>query len=412
MHLDPVTPSPSRTTAKSRQTSRHPFHRIWPTAALCIFLAACGGNPSKTSSTTADDPSALSAEATPTASATDRQRPPAVPYSARSLSGDYSGYASAVRLIERLEQEEGFDREYLYGVFSRLERQQWILDYMNRPRSTAPPGPGSWNRYRAKFITPAHIQRGLDFWRDNAATLKRAEARYGVPAEYMVAIIGVETHYGRYFGSHSVIDALATLAFDYPRRADFFTDELAAYMVMTRNEGMDPLKPIGSYAGAMGLGQFMPSSFLKYAVDFDGDGVRDLWNPVDAIGSVANYFRAHGWRTGEPVAFPAVARGREAEIMDAGFSSRYSAGSLATRGVTSRVPLDADDEVSLLRLNAAGGQEYWIGLHNFYVISRYNHSTYYSMAVYQLAQELKSRAPSMPAGTLMSRAPGAGTLQH
>jgi membrane-bound lytic murein transglycosylase B len=328
---------------------------------------------------------------------------PAPRYVATGLTGDYAGYASARELIDRLEREQGFDREYLQGVFSRVERQQWILDFVDRPKAKGKPRPGSWTRYSRKFVTDTRIDKGVRFWREHAADLGRAEARFGVPAEYVVAILGVETNYGGYLGSHKVINALATLAFDFPRRAEFFSGELEAFLVMARSEGFDPFEPVGSYAGAMGLGQFMPSSFHGYAVDFDGDGVRDLWNPADAIGSVANYFAGHGWRSGEPVAVTASARGQRARVMEAGYTSKYSPSTLAREGVLSSIPLDDMHEVSLLRLDTVSGNEYWIGLHNFYVITRYNHSTYYAMAVHQLAQALRERV-RQPAGPVLSDA--------
>jgi membrane-bound lytic murein transglycosylase B len=192
-------------------------------------------------------------------------------------------------------------------------------------------------------------------------------------------------------GKTRIIDALATLAFDFPRRSAYFTDELESYLVMTRDEGMDPFRPVGSYAGAMGLGQFMPSSFLRYAVDFDGDGHRNLWDTEDAIGSVANYFAAHGWRRGEPVAVRARSQGGEGAIMKAGFDTRYSPATLQARGIRPAGPIPAVGELSLLRLDATGGYEYWLGLPNFYVITRYNHSTHYAMAVYQLGQTVRAR---------------------
>jgi membrane-bound lytic murein transglycosylase B len=366
--------------------------------ALAATLYACGSNPPKTATTdtqasAGETPVAAAAEpATPARPAVEVVPQPVGAYAAGSLTGDYAGYPAARAAIERLAQEEGFDRAYLDGLFSRLERQQWILDYLNRPKRPSTDQPtGSWTRYRKKFVTEQHIERGLRFWREHAATLQRAERRYGIPPEYVVAIIGVETHYGANVGRHRVVNALATLAFDYPRRSDFFTRELEHYLVMARNEGFDPFEPRGSYAGAMGLGQFMPSSFHRFAVDFDGDGRRDLWHAADAIGSVAHYFSAHGWRTGEPVAIPAVARGGDPRFMKAGYDTRYRVDTLAQQGLVARFPLDAEGEVSLLRLDAVGGYEYWLGLPNFYVITRYNHSSYYAMAVYQLAQALRER---------------------
>jgi membrane-bound lytic murein transglycosylase B len=302
------------------------------------------------------------------------------------------GYPALNRLIEKLERQEGFDPDHLARVFSRVERQQWILDFVNRPKAKSSSGPtGAWNRYRAKFLTDSNIANGVGFWRRYEAVLNRAHAKYGVPPEYVVAILGVETRYGGYMGKHRVIDALATLAFDYPRRSEFFTGELESFLIMARDEKMDPFQPRGSYAGAMGMGQFMPSSFHNWAVDFDGNGRRDLWNPVDAIGSVANYFASHGWRGGESVAVRARVSGSAAGAMKTGYDTSYSVESLSRDGIVPASSLTANGKVSLLKLDAAGGYEYWLGLPNFYVITRYNHSTYYAMAVHQLAQAIRSR---------------------
>jgi membrane-bound lytic murein transglycosylase B len=200
-----------------------------------------------------------------------------------------------------------------------------------------------------------------------------------------------------------VLDALTTLAFDYPRRAEYFTGELEAFLLMVREEGMDPFQPVGSYAGAMGLAQFMPSSFRRFAVDFDGDGKRNLWSPVDAIGSVANYFASHGWKRGELVAVRADVRGSAPHAMQADYKTRYPLDVLRGRGI--RSSLAGNGEVSLLRLDARGGYQYWLGLSNFYVITRYNHSTYYAMAVHQLAQAIRARHGPWPAPTLTQEAP-------
>ena len=177
---------------------------------------------------------------------------------------------------------------------------------------------------------------------------------------------------------------------------------------MSRDEAFDPFEPRGSYAGAMGLGQFMPSSFHRFAVDFDGDGRRDLWNPADAIGSVANYLREHGWQAGEAVAVAAVARGQAPHALKADYTTRYELDALARNGVTTRVPLDASGEVSLLRLDGTSGYEYWLGLGNFYVITRYNHSSYYAMAVHQLARAVRERRERSEKLMLSSVAPGRG----
>lgn len=320
------------------------------------------------------------------------------------MRGDYASYPAVAQLIAKLEREQGFEPGYLAGIFSRVERQQWILDFLNRSQAKASTGPtGAWTRYRAKFLTADNMTNGAAFWRRYEGALERAQVEYGVPPEYVVAILGVETRYGSYMGKDRVVDALATLAFDYPRRSEFFTAELEAFLIMTRAEGMDPFAPRGSYAGAMGLGQFMPSSFQRFAVDFDGDGKRDLWNPVDAIGSVANYFKAHGWRSGERVTVRANANGSDVRAMKTGFETSYDLDALRGKGVVASVALDGNGAVSLLALDAQGGYEYWLGLANFYVITRYNHSTYYAMAVHQLAQSVRERHGSSRAPVVTQR---------
>lgn len=362
---------------------------------LCVLLvtalAACSSGPDDSNVRTQDNPPQTSqavARAGATVSPIGR--------------GDYGGYAATARLIDKLVREEGFDQAHLEQVFARVERQQWILDFLNKPKGKkSSVSTGAWTRYRAKFLTEANISKGASFWRRYDGVLRRAEAKYGVPPEYVVAIIGVETRYGGYTGKHRVIDALATLAFDYPRRSEFFTGELEAFLIMSRDEGFDPFQPRGSYAGAMGLGQFMPSSFHKWAVDFDGDGKRDLWNPVDAIGSVANYFSDHGWREGEPVIVRARASGSGARAMKTGYDTSYRLDALSGEGVVATAALDGGDRVSLVKLDARGGYEYWLGLKNFYVITRYNHSSYYAMAVHQLAQAVRGRHG--PSGTVVSR---------
>jgi len=224
--------------------------------------------------------------------------------------------------------------------------------------------------------------------------LQKAEEVYGVPPRYVVAIIGVETFYGRIAGKDSVLDALYTLAFHYPKRSRFFTAELEKYLILAREEKLDPAVPKGSYAGAMGLGQFMPSSFLAYAVDFDGDGKRDIWtNETDAIGSVANYFARHGWKKGLPVTAPARSAPAHAEkYVKAGLKPHFKLGELRKAGL--KVDGDYSDslEMALIKLVTDKGAEYWAGFWNFYVITRYNHSEMYAMAVYQLGERIHEQA--------------------
>ena len=217
---------------------------------------------------------------------------------------NYSENPAALALIDQLVEEEGFEREELQQVFTEARRKESILEAISRPAEKTKP----WYQYRAIFLNDRREREGVEFMQEHRDTLARAERETGVPAEIIVAILGVETYYGRIAGSYRVLDALSTLAFDYPRRSEFFTSELKHYLILTRDQGLDPAAMKGSYAGAMGYGQFMPSSYRSYAVDFDDDGVTDIWNnPVDAIGSIANYFKRHGWRQGDPVVFAADA---------------------------------------------------------------------------------------------------------
>ncbi|QFY42092.1 lytic murein transglycosylase B [Candidatus Methylospira mobilis] len=316
-------------------------------------------------------------------------------YRATRLSGDFQGYSAVDDFIARLSEHHGYSKEYLYGVLSQAKRKQWTLDYLARETPSSPnakPRPGAWSRYRSQFLDEQHIAGGTKFWRQHADDLHRASEQYGVPPEYIVGIIGVETSYGKNVGSHRIVDALTTLAFDYPRRGAYFAEELENFFVMTTQEKMDPLKPVGSYAGAMGLGQFMPGSFLKWAMDLNGDGKKDLWSPADAIGSVANYFSSHGWQRGGRVVTPATAVNSNAGALEAGYDTHYSLDTLRDNGIqVADNTLPDQNNYKLLRLSTNSGDEYRIGHDNFYVITRYNHSTHYAMAVHELAQAIKAR---------------------
>ena len=376
-----------------------PFPYSWLLAGI-LALPGCSNTPA---------PSPLPAQpkytrippptpVTPVARPGNADLKPAGQYYATRLSGDYSGYSALEGFIGRMVGRYGFSREYLYGLFSQVRRKEATIRLLGPGTiSTTPPRPGAWTRYRAKFLTEQHIAAGAAFWARHASTLQRAGERYGVPPEYVMGIMGVETIYGGNVGSFRVIDALTTAAFDYPRRAEYFTEELENLLLMAREERLDPSRPVGSFAGAMGLGQFMPGSFLRYAVDFNGDGRKDLWNPIDAIGSVANYFAAHGWKRGEPVVTPAVVNGSIANELQPGLENQYSLATLAGYGIRPAALLSPSgaSSVRLLRLSALHGDEYWLGHHNFYVISRYNHSTHYSMAVHELAQAVKRRHQGM-----------------
>ncbi len=300
-------------------------------------------------------------------------------------AADYVG-PNVDEFVAEMTRDYGFASEQLHELFAKAERKQAILDAISRPAERVKP----WKEYRPIFLTDSRVAQGVDFWRENEAALARAEAEYGVPAEIIVAIIGVETFYGRNTGSHRVIDALSTLGFDYPPRQPFFRQQLKEFLLLTREEQVDPLTLKGSYAGAMGLPQFMPSSFRAYAVDFDSDGHIDIWNnPTDAIGSAASYFKQHGWAAGEPVVARAKVSGeRVEEGLTVGLESQKNAGEIRALGWQFDKSVANETAVTAFRLEGADGDEYWLGLPNFYVITRYNRSVMYAMAVHQLSQLL------------------------
>lgn len=281
-------------------------------------------------------------------------------------------------------ERHGFDPARVSETLARAERRQEILDAISRPAEAKP-----WYQYRPIFLTSSRIGGGVEFWNRHEDLIHRASKEYGVDPAVIVAIIGVETRYGEITGSYRVLDALSTLAFHYPPRSSFFRRELEEFFLLGRDEPFSLTEVKGSYAGAMGFGQFIPSSYRAYAVDFDGDGGRDLWQPADAIGSVANYFHVHGWRQGEPVAVRAEAAPNARPIADAPIKPEWTLAELAKRGFRPAEPVDAGTEATLIALEQPDSQEYWLGFHNFYVISRYNRSALYSMAVLQLSRAIE-----------------------
>lgn len=291
---------------------------------------------------------------------------------------------------EQMHKEHGFDPDWVTATLAKANKDQKILDAIARPWEAKP-----WHQYHPIFLTEKRTTKGVEFWKKHAKTLARAEQELGVPPEIIVAIIGVETFYGTYKGKYSVLDSLYTLGFHYPPRATFFRSELAQYLLLTREESLPLHELKGSYAGAMGWGQFISSSYRHYAIDFDGDGIRDLLsNPVDAIGSVANYFTRHGWQRGQPVAYPARVQGKQApKLLRKSLKYQDNWQSLQQAGVSlpggERIAPDAP--VKLLAFAQPEGEEYWVGLKNFYVITRYNHSPLYAMAVYQLSQAIRKQ---------------------
>jgi membrane-bound lytic murein transglycosylase B len=279
----------------------------------------------------------------------------------------------------------GVDVAWARDLLAGAKRQQSILDAIARPAEKTKP----WYDYRDIFMTDRRTREGVVFWDTHAAVLEEISLRTGVPSAVIVAIIGVETFYGRITGSYRVIDALSTLAFDYPRRSPFFTQELEQFLILAWESGKDPLALKGSYAGAMGYGQFMPSSYRAYARSFEPGGVPDIWdNPADAISSVGHYLNAHGWQSGERVLLDAVANQPPDSLFEAGLKPSPSIGALAQAGLSTEADADPQTQVTPIRLETTEGQRYWLGLQNFYVITRYNHSAMYAMAVWELSQAI------------------------
>ena len=305
-----------------------------------------------------------------------------------SFGGEYSERTERDEVLANV-VEQGVDPTWAAALLDQAERKQSILDAISRPAEKTKP----WYDYRKIFLTDKRAREGVAFAQQNAETLAKVSDQTGVPASVITAIIGVETFYGRITGSYRVIDALATLAFDYPKRSPFFTRDLQNFLVLAYESGKDPLALKGSYAGAMGYGQFMPSSYRAYAVDYDGDGVADIWtNADDAIASVANYFLRHGWQPGAPVIVPANYDGDSSEIFAGGLKPEKTVGELAEEGFAPRSATDISLVATPLRLEGSEGYEYWLCLENFYVITRYNHSAMYALSVWQLSQEIESLA--------------------
>ncbi len=305
-------------------------------------------------------------------------------------AGRYARRDDVRRFISEMVQKHGFDRSRLRRLFSRARFQPAIIAAITPP---AEPRAQSWQAYRALFLTPERIEAGIEFRERQRVALARAAERYGVPEEIIVAIIGVETVYGRNTGNYRVIDALSTLAFDYPPRAQFFRGELEDFLLYARDAGIDALSLKGSYAGAIGIPQFMPDSYRRYAVDLDGDGKEDLSRSfADAIGSVANFLKAHGWETGQPVAYPAQVQGDDyRKLVDAGIKPSVRFGDLPNFGVSAAGSAAADTPCALIELTTPDApSEYLVGFTNFYVLTRYNRSSMYATAVLELAQAVKS----------------------
>lgn len=312
---------------------------------------------------------------------------------AMTAQADYSQHPAAEAFINEMVTQHKFSRAEVEAVLKSAERQDKILELIARPAEKAKP----WKDYRKIFIDDLRVEQAVEFYNQNKATFARAEQVYGVPAEVILAILGVETRFGRHMGKYRVVDSLATLGFDYPKRSPFFVKELREFLLMAREDGFDPLSLTGSYAGAMGFGQFMPSSYRAYAVDFSGDGVPDIFNnPQDAIGSIANYFAKHGWQTDEPVATLATV----SEKTDRTILDKYSGRSrkpdmtlkqLEQAGYSANSQWSKETKTFPIAVEGDNGEEIWLVSTNFYVITRYNASYLYAMAVNDLSQRVKAK---------------------
>lgn len=306
--------------------------------------------------------------------------------------GDYGDRSDAQAFVQEMAQRHGFSAEELDRLFARTRRTPDVLRLIS---PAAPTFKRSWTAYRARFLDSVRIREGLRFWREHADALARASAEYGVPEEIIVSIIGVETVYGRNAGTFRVMDALATLAFDYPQRAAYFRGELEQFLLYTRESGLDPMSVRGSFAGAIGLPQFMPTSLRSYATDFDGDGRIDLrGNPTDAIGSVARFLALHGWKPGARTHYPVklAADAGVTPLIDAGIEPRFTVEQLQPYGVRpANAEPPADEKLALIDLPDGDAPTlYWLGANNFYVVTRYNRSSFYAMAVIDLAETLRA----------------------
>ena len=304
------------------------------------------------------------------------QRPAALP-----LRDEYQAF------IEDMVVRHKLDGARLRVLFAQVRLQPSIIRAMDAPSTSRP-----WYVFRKNHVDAVHINGGVKFWSQHAATLARAVKEFGVPEEIITATIGIETHYGGYTGNFRILDALATLAFDYPKRAAFFRGELENFVLMGNETTLDLASLRGSYAGAMGIPQFLPSSFRKFAVDFDGDGQRNLWKSIpDVIGSVANYYKLHEWQPGEEIAVQArVNATPDAALID-DITPKTKISEFRKLGIQPMREVSDDALAALLPLETEAGMQYWFGFKNFYVITRYNRSTNYAMAVFEIAQGIKAR---------------------
>ena len=306
-------------------------------------------------------------------------------FASQSIYSDYSENDETVKFIDYMAQKHGYEKSYLEAVFQRAKYQERVVRIMNRQ----PEGTMTWERYRGIMVNESRISAGKEFIKSHKQDLKRAEKIYAVPAEIIASIIGIETRYGRIKGNIRVIDSLSTLAFDYPRRSKFFKVQLEEFLLLSREENFNLEEIEGSIAGAMGYGQFMPDSYRDYAVDFDNDGVRDILNnPIDAIGSVANFLNKKGkWKPNVPIAIRAKAISEVKEITSS-FKPYMTEIELEEFGLEATEIIPSNLKFVPISLNLEDGYEYWLGFDNYQSISRYNRSKLYVMAVFEFSNSL------------------------
>lgn len=368
-----------------------PWKRPLALAAWCLALTACSS---------LDAHNLSSGTQTPARTVRQAANTPAAP-AATIAAGEFADTArwpQVAEFIDRMVERDGFARADLEHVFGQVRH----LDAAIQLVKPAPPSrPKNWNAYRARFVEPVRINAGVRFWNEYSDKLAQAEAQYGVPAEIIVAILGIETMYGSNTGKFRVMDSVTTLAFDYPdtpnrgARMEYFRGELENTLLLARQAGIDPFALIGSYAGAIGLPQFMPGSILKYAVDFDSDGRIDLRNsPADAIGSIANFLLQSGWKAGEPIVFPATVASDQRDwesLIGQGLKASYRLDELKAAGVAPNVPPPSDMLYGLVDLqNGTDPTEHWLGTENFFAITQYNRSYFYAMSVVDLSRAIRA----------------------
>ncbi len=311
---------------------------------------------------------------------------------AQITEGDYKDRVDVNSFIDKMVSQSDYSEAELVKLFSTVKKQEHLFELLNKPAEKEL----QWHEYRHIFVSEKRINQGVEFWRTHRKILSEVYKKTGVPEQIIVAIIGVETFYGLYKGKDLVFDSLVTLAFDYPKRGKFFTRELEQFLLLVKEQNLNAKSLRGSYAGAMGMPQFIASSYRSFAVDFDKDGQINLFDSIaDITASVANYFVKHGWRVNEAVAGPlTVLETNSIDQLKPGIKPSYQWSELARNGLYSKTELDPDTRVALIKLEQKNHPEFWVGLQNFYVITRYNHSELYAMAVYQLSLLIKASMES------------------